>query len=125
LVRTQQPTPPLWAFAPERESETKLYVRPAPPAVFPSGTGTLQRVTMGVRANAVAIGFVATCIALGVAAGTVIAVRGGNSKASHATTPTTSSAPSVEPIVEPPTNVRPIVKPLPDTNAAVANRLVR
>jgi hypothetical protein len=113
-MRTQQPTPPLWGFAPDRESETQLYVRPAPPAApdaFPSGTGTLQRVTMGVRANAVAIGFVSTCIALGIAAGTVIALRGGT-KPSHAPAPTTVG-PIVSPIVEAPSSVRPIVKPLP------------
>jgi hypothetical protein len=84
---------------------------------FPTGTGTLQRVTTGVRTNAVLIGFVAACIALGVGAGTIIALHGGGKTAAR---PAPAAAPHVEPISSP----RPIVKPLEQDAAPVANRLV-
>jgi hypothetical protein len=107
----------------DRESVTQLYVRAAPPAQpapTPSTTHMVQRVTVGVRANALGIGFLASCTVFGVLVGIVIALRGSAATASPMPRPAPAAPMIVEPIAEPAPRApsRPVVAPMSEPIAA-------
>ena len=104
-------------YAVDRESVTQLYVRAAP-----AGPTSSTQLVEKVRANAVGIGFLATCTALGVLVGVVIALRGSATASPAIRTPATPVVISVEPIAEPPPAppARPVVAPMAEPVAAPA-----